>query len=64
MADYSLFTLNHGLDIWQDNVGLFYKNPSNIRLWEFIIAHVMKNIKPIFQPTALRRRRFNSLTTL
>ena len=38
----------------------FYKNPSSIRLWEFIIAHVMKTMRPIFHPTALRQRRFDS----
>ena len=42
----------------------FYKNPGSIRLWEFIIAHVMKTMKLIFRPTALRRRQFDSLTTL
>ena len=42
----------------------FYKNLGSIRLWEFIIAHVMKTMKPIFHPTALRRRQFDSLTTL
>ena len=41
-----------------------YKNLSRNQLWEFIIGHMMKTIRPILHPTALRQKRFVTLAIL
>ena len=56
--------MNHGLDMGAVPSISLYKNSSRNRLWEFIIGHVMKTIRPILHPTTLRWKRFVTLAIL